>query len=180
MGQMIFSHCGKCVGSFKRGDVIRFGKCQFPSYLANWQDALNMLLMFLLIAMLCTEPIIHCSSDEDVDMFTDACDGVVDITPIYYTLNMIAMVLYYVLLLDLAVFNNRISAYVLVCGRMLSEVALFILAIGCVLLTLSSALSCLQQSDPAFKTIPKGFQSMWEMLLRMFSTDHYKSLHDEP
>merc|ERR1719386_360105 len=95
-------------------------------------------------------------------------------------MNGIAMILYYVLLLDLAVFNNRVSAYVLVCGRMLSEVALFILAIFCVLLTLSSAFSCLEQDDEAFQNILVGVQSMWEMLLRMFSTDHYKALHDEP
>merc|ERR1712232_431551 len=103
-----------------------------------------------------------------------------DFSGVYYTFNMIAMILYYSLLLDLAVFNNRVSAYVLVCGRMLSEIALFLLAMFCVLLMLSSALSCLQQSDDAFKTIPKGFMSLWEMLLRMVRAEHYKSLHDEP
>merc|ERR1719482_2301711 len=50
----------------------------------------------------------------------------------------------------------------------------------CVLTMLSSALSCLEQDDEAFESIPKGFMSLWEMMLGMFSTDHYKSLHDEP
>merc|ERR1712226_1800495 len=49
-----------------------------------------------------------------------------------------------------------------------------------VLLTLSSAFSCLEQDDEAFQNIGAGFMSLWEMLLRMFSTDHYKSLHDIP
>merc|ERR1719389_171552 len=49
-----------------------------------------------------------------------------------------------------------------------------------VLVTLSSALSCLEQDDAAFQTIGGGMMSLWEMLLRMFSTDHYKSLHDIP
>jgi hypothetical protein len=180
MGQMIFSHASKVFGSYRRGDVVRLGRCPVPSYLANWQDAFNMILMFLLIGMMSTEPILHCMSKEDVDLATDKCDGLGGITAVYYTLNGIAMILYYVLLLDLAVFNNRVSAYVLVCGRMLSEVALFILAIFCVLLTLSSAFSCLEQDDEAFQNILVGFQSMWEMLLRMFGTDHYKKLHDEP
>merc|ERR1719321_1734947 len=90
------------------------------------------------------------------------------------------MILYYTLLLDLAVFNNRVSAYVLVCGRMLVEIALFLLAMFSVLLTLSSALSCLEQEDESFQNIGAGFMSLWEMLLRMFSTDHYKTLHDIP
>merc|ERR1719298_21439 len=63
---------------------------------------------------------------------------------------------------------------------MISEVMLFLLSVFCVLLTLSSAFSCLKQKDEAFQTIPHGFMSLWEMLLKMFSTDHYKALHDEP
>merc|ERR1719163_2735021 len=63
---------------------------------------------------------------------------------------------------------------------MLVEIALFLLAMACVLLTLSSAFSCLEQDDEAFKTIPQGAMNLWEMLLRMFSTDHYKQLHDIP
>merc|ERR1719261_2009411 len=63
---------------------------------------------------------------------------------------------------------------------MLSEIVLFLLAMSAVLLTLSSAFSCLEQDDEAFQDIGAGFMSLWEMLLRMFGTDHYKSLHDEP
>ena len=42
---------------------------------------------------------------------------------------MVAMFLYYSLLIDLVVFSNRVSAFVLVCGRMLGEVGLFLLAL---------------------------------------------------
>merc|ERR1719343_1623987 len=132
------------------------------------------------MSMLATEPILHCFGVEDVDMFSPYCKEVNGVSGVYYTLNMVAMILYYTLLLDLAVFNNRVSAYVLVCGRMLVEIALFLLAMFAVLLTLSSALSCLEQEDEAFQNIGNGMMSLWEMLLRMFSTDHYKSLHDIP
>jgi len=180
MGQMIFSHMGRIMSACRRGDVLRVGKCAIPTYLTNWQDAFNFILMLVLCAIMCSEPILHCLSNEDVDMFATVCPEIKNISETYYALNMVAMILYYTLLLDLAVFNNRVSAYVLVCGRMLVEIALFLLAMMSVLLMLSSALSCLKQSDKAFKTIPAGFQSLWEMMLGMFSTDHYKSLHDEP
>merc|ERR1719230_2507626 len=90
------------------------------------------------------------------------------------------MMLYYLLLIDLAVFNNRVSAYVLVCGRMLAELALFLIAEVAVLLTLSIAFSCLKQREPEFMSITTGFQALWEMLLVMFSTDDYARFHREP
>jgi len=180
MGGMIFSHFAKIIGGYRRGDVFKLGRVAIPMYLTNWQEAFNLVLMVILMLMLGTEPILHCFGEDDVDMFSPYCSGVKDFSSVYYTFNMVAMVLYYTLLLDLAVFNNRVSAYVLVCGRMLAEIALFLLAMVAVLLTLSSAFSCLEQDDEAFKTIPKGAMSLWEMLLRMFSTDHYKELHDIP
>ena len=39
------------------------------------------------------------------------------------------MFLYYLLMIDLAVFNNKVSAHVLVCGRMVQEVLLYLVAI---------------------------------------------------
>merc|ERR1719487_656764 len=177
---MIFAHFGKIMGACRRGDLLRVGRCAIPMYLTNWQEAFNFVLMLVLMSMLSTEPILHCFGSEGVDLFSPYCPEIKDFSALYYALNMVAMILYYTLLLDLAVFNNRVSAYVLVCGRMLVEIALFLLAMASVLLMLSSALSCLKQSDKAFKTIPAGFQSLWEMMLGMFSTDHYKSLHDEP
>merc|ERR1719217_424763 len=180
MGQMLFLHVGRILGSYRNGRVIKFGRCSIPSYLNNWQESLNLGLMMCIMSMLITEPILHCISSEDVELFASTCPEVEGDMEVYYFFSMLAMVLYYVLLLDLAVFNNRVSAYVLVCGRMLAEIALFLLAIFCVLLTLASAFSCLKQKDEAFQTIPMGFMSLWEMLLKMFSTDHYKALHDEP
>jgi len=90
------------------------------------------------------------------------------------------MILYYVLLIDLAVFNNRISAYVLVVGRMLPELALFLIALAIVMLTLSSSLSCLEQDLPEFKNIGTGVVAMWEMILAMFSQEDYVRMHDYP
>merc|ERR1719440_2148940 len=133
MGQMIYSHMGRIIGSCRRGDVVKLGKCPIPTYLTNWQDAFNLILMFVLIAAMSTEPILHCLSNPDVEMFATVCPEIKGVSGIYYTMNMVAMILYYTLLLDLAVFNNRVSAYGLVCGRMLVEIALFLLAMLCVL-----------------------------------------------
>ena len=39
------------------------------------------------------------------------------------------MFLYYLLMIDLAVFNNKLSVQVLVCGRMVQEVLVYLVAI---------------------------------------------------
>merc|ERR1719487_1209475 len=156
---MIFAHFGKIMGACRRGDLLRLGRCAIPMYLTNWQEAFNFVLMLVLMSMLSTEPILHCFGSEGVDLFSPYCPEIKDFSALYYALNMVAMIIYYTLLLDLAVFNNRVSA---------------------VLLTLSSAFSCLEQDDEAYKNIGNGIMNLWEMLLGMFSTDHYNSLHDIP
>jgi hypothetical protein len=111
-------------------------------------------------------------------LFNDICPAGDKVKKFPYgVFTMLAMMLYYLLLIDLAVFNNRVSAYVLVCGRMLAELALFIIAVFAVLLTLSSALSCLEQIEPEFQNIVRAFQALWEMLLAMFSTEDYNRMH---
>jgi len=183
MGHMIFLHMSRVLKSCRSGQVIVVGKLPIPTYLlTNWQEAVNFVLMLILVAMLCTEPIIHCLGDQSqgAELFSVRCEETQGFSSTYYVLSMVAMCLYYLLLNDLAVFNNRLSAYVLVCGRMLSEVSLFLLGIMSMLITLSSALSCLQQDDEDFQTIPAGFLSLWEQMLGMFKSDNYKALHQTP
>ena len=57
---------------------------------------------------------------------------------------MIAMPLYFSLVIDLAVLSTKVSAYVLVCIRMLSEVSLFLLASVATLLAFASGVSVIK------------------------------------
>merc|ERR1719424_2606104 len=130
--------------------------------------------------MLATDPILHCLDDDGGHMFNGVCKASKEIKFFPYSFfTMIAMMLYYVLLMELAAFNNRISAYVLVCGRMLVELALFLLALSCVLLTLSSAFSCLEQGEKEFKNIGAGFMALWEMTINVYSAPAYERLKNE-
>ena len=63
---------------------------------------------------------------------------------------------------------------------MLPELGLFLIALASVLLTLSSALSCLDHDQPQFENIATGIVALWEMLLAMFSQEDYIRMHDEP
>eukprot|EP00929_Paragymnodinium_shiwhaense_P097823 TRINITY_DN5941_c0_g4_i1.p1 TRINITY_DN5941_c0_g4~~TRINITY_DN5941_c0_g4_i1.p1 ORF type:complete len:680 (-),score=136.68 TRINITY_DN5941_c0_g4_i1:277-2316(-) len=178
MVQMVFTHAQKTVTAYLSRNVVRVaGPIKMPAYLTSWQEAVSLLLMFMLVLLLCTEPILHCLSDLNAPLFSDRCEGR---PAAYYAFSTVAMVLYFIYLMDLAVVNNRVSAYVLVCGRMLGEVALFIFALAFLLLSLSAALSCLQQSNDDFRSIPRGFMAMFEMLLGVYDTLDYEVLSQEP
>eukprot|EP00929_Paragymnodinium_shiwhaense_P033133 TRINITY_DN18251_c0_g1_i2.p1 TRINITY_DN18251_c0_g1~~TRINITY_DN18251_c0_g1_i2.p1 ORF type:complete len:1149 (-),score=288.60 TRINITY_DN18251_c0_g1_i2:196-3642(-) len=182
MGQMQFTHTGKICKAYTDGDTVpaAAGWLKVPAYLANWQESCNLLLTLLLLGMLFTEPILHCVSNDGGLMFTDQCEGIDDIRDSYYVLNMFAMIVYYSMLVDLAVFQNRVSAYVLVCGRMLSEVLLFLIAMIFLLLTLGSAFSCLEQDEKDFQTIQGSAMVLWEILLGMFDKESFGGIHGEP
>jgi hypothetical protein len=181
MATMIFSHVGKMVRGYRKMDTFKvLGRIPIPSYLSNWQEAANFTLMCCLLVMLATEPILHCLDQAGGEMFNTTCPASSRIKVFPYSVfTVIAMMLYYLLLIDLAVFNNRVLAYVLVCGRMLAELALFLIALASVLITLSCAFACLKQEEPEFKNIHTGFMALWEMLLSMYSTKDYDRLHNE-
>merc|ERR1711953_793183 len=137
--------------------------------------------MTVLIVMLASEPIFHCMSGAeaaDGERFTENCTETKDIKKFPYSVfSMLAMFLYFLLLIDLAVMNNKVSAFVLVCGRMISEVGLFLLALGATILTFSSALSCLFNEVPDFsKGLHVGSLKLLEMVLSMYPAGKYAEL----
>merc|ERR1712187_239325 len=118
---------------------------------------------------------------EDSDMFLQTCEKAEGLRVFPYSFfAMVAMFLYYMLLMDMAVFSTRISAYVLACGRMLAEVGLFLLGLFCCVVTFSSALSCMDQKLKEFHGIQNGAFAMFKMLMNVFDTMEYKRLEDEP
>jgi len=93
---------------------------------------------------------------------------------------MFAMFLYYALLVDLAVMSTKVSAYVLVCTRMLSEVGLFLLALFVVMLTFSSAMSIMKHSQEDYAGIPKGLLVLFQVTFRMFDGERYETYESDP
>ena len=76
------------------------------------------------------------------------------------------MILYWTLLLDLAIFSMRISAYVLVCGRVAGEVGLFLIALVLLLLAFSTAISSLYLEMPSKEGAFVWLEELTTMSLR--------------
>ena len=134
-----------------------------------------------LIGMLVTEPILHCITDDTkCDVVAGDCKSSSDVVFLNSKFSMFTLFVYCVLLVDLAVFSNRISAYVLVVARMLSEVGLFLFARVSMLLTFSSGLGCLLRSVPAFNGIHTGSVALCEMFIGRSDENRYHDMHREP
>jgi len=113
-------------------------------------------------------------------MFYEYCPERSNLKMTYTTFSMLAMLFYYSLLLDLTVVNTRISAFFLVCARMLPELCLFLLSSGATILTFSCAISVVKQDMSEFAGIHHGAYSLLRIILRIFSSDRYKRMEDEP
>jgi uncharacterized membrane protein YgcG len=125
--------------------------------------------------MLILEPILWCwnvgiKTDK---LFEGNCPEAKGVAEAYSVFCMFAMFLYYALLVDLAVFSMRISAFVLVCGRMVTELGLFLLALFGVILTFSASISVSKHDASDFKGIHVGALALVRMVLRMYSGERF-------
>jgi len=86
------------------------------------------------------------------------------------------MILFFVRLIDLVVFSNRICAYTLMCGHVMGEVGLFIFALFFFVLCWACAVSTLAQMHPEFYIIPVSYLTFLEISMTMFDPHHYDDL----
>jgi hypothetical protein len=181
LSQLLYNHISKCYKACKAKDVRQI--CYYipiPKYLENWQDFGGFILMTCLICMLILEPIIWCVADSDGELFTADCETSKQVKFSYSFFSMCAVFLYFTLLIDLAVMSTKVSAYVLVCIRMFSEVGLFLLALIGTMVAFSSAISVLKHDQKDFEGIHKGLLSLLEMTMRMYDGTHFELYEEDP
>jgi hypothetical protein len=132
--------------------------------------------------MIILEPILWCMGTEGARdrLFFQHCAEADEFQMPYSIFSMIAMLLYFALLIDLAVLSTKVSAYVLVCIRMVSEVSLFLLALFAVLLAFASGISVIKHDQKDFAGIHKGLLVLLEITMRMFDGAHYEYYESDP
>merc|ERR1719311_1368292 len=130
--------------------------------------------------MLILEPIIWCFEHSGDKQFYEDCEQADSVSMPYSIFSMLAMLLYFALLIDLAVLSTKVSAYVLVCIRMLSEVFLFLLALCATLLAFASGISVIKHDQDDFAGIPNGLLALLEMTMRMYDGAHFELYESDP
>ena len=178
MGQLFVNQVRCLVADCRSGHIVRLFKViPLPEYLTSTMQVGNLALMLCLLILCTQDPIFHCINSEG-PLFTQHCDGNSN-TEVYSTLSMVAMLLYWALLLDLTIFSMQISAFTLVCGRVLSELGLFIGSLIFLIITFASSISALNHNCSDFTNIPAGALSLMEISLGMFPSEHFHQIQEE-
>jgi hypothetical protein len=177
--QLLYGHVRDSTFAYRKRDTLSILRIPLPRYLGHWQDTASMILTLSLITMMLLEPILWCWKYQHGRLFEEKCPEAEYMRFSYTVFSMFAMFLYYTLLIDLSVISTRTSAFVLVCVRMLSEVALFLGAIFSVILTFASALSVLEQDNVDFQGIHNGTHALFHIVLRVFATERYSAFRRE-
>merc|ERR1740138_1904182 len=181
MTQLLWIHLTKSIRQIREKKIIWLGgMVPIPAYLKSWQDSAGFALMIALVMMVILEPIIWCLQHNDGKQFYEDCQEADKVQMPYSVFSMLAMLLYFALLIDLAVLSTKVSAYVLVCIRMLSEVSLFLLALAATLLAFASGISVIKHDQNDFAGIHKGLLSLLEMTMRMYDGTHFELYESDP
>merc|ERR1719498_379530 len=181
MTQLLWTHLTKSFRQIRERKLIWvYGCIPLPAYLKSWQDSAGFALMVMLVMMLILEPILWCFNHDGGKHFYEECAEADHVQMPYSIFSMLAMLLYFALLIDLAVLSTKVSAYVLVCIRMLPEVFLFLLALGATLLAFASGISVIKHDQNDFAGIHKGLLSLLEMTMRMYDGAHFELYESDP
>jgi len=182
---LILQHVKITLKACREGLVTKVGPLSIPtSYLEEWQEWVSLALILFLILMLSHSPDFYCwpNHDENFEghgIATEVCPEAKGTLKRYRVFSMIAMLLYFVRLIDLTVLSNRVCAYVLMCGHVLGEVGLFLFSLAAVILAFSCGTATLAQTLPQFGTIPASALSFLEISMTMFDPLYYDDLRQE-
>lgn len=189
MCQLLYQQVKLAYVDIKRGAINRSYVFPIPEYLFDVQQALYMTLVFALIVMFFLEPILWCIKDSaalgtemnnstGTYIFTENCAEAQDMGA-YYIFSCLAMLLYWALLVDFAVISMRLSAFVLVCSRVMSEVGLFFLALSFLIVAFATAISSLNHSLLEYDGVHLWLGTLLRISLGMFPAADYLRFKDE-
>ncbi|CAE7747253.1 unnamed protein product [Symbiodinium sp. CCMP2592] len=177
MCKLIFSTVRKVCSDCANGNIDKSLCIPIPAYLRSTQEAANFILMWLLIVSCAQEPFFLClifgETGPDGFPLTMTCPGAEEFMASYSIATFLAMMIYWALLLDLAIFSMRISAYVLVCGRMLGEVALFVCALLSLIVAFATSISALYFEYPSVEGAHVWIDVLLQAALEMFPQENY-------
>jgi len=176
MCRLLYSQIRLLYEDIKTGAIDRKCKIPIPASLQNPQDLGSLVLIWVLVLMCVQEPILHClAHTEEFGLFSTKCADQ-SLKEVYAVFSGVAMLLYWLLLINFSIFSMQISAFVLVCGRVLAEVFLFLLAAVFLLLSFSTAIAAIDHSLEDFDRIDKGMRSLLEMTLSMYPNESLKQV----
>eukprot|EP00931_Biecheleriopsis_adriatica_P123584 TRINITY_DN9863_c1_g1_i1.p1 TRINITY_DN9863_c1_g1~~TRINITY_DN9863_c1_g1_i1.p1 ORF type:complete len:1235 (+),score=276.02 TRINITY_DN9863_c1_g1_i1:91-3705(+) len=186
MVELVYSRTKYACKAIKDGDLVQVGQFPVPRrYVEDWQEVVSLLLTLILIAMFVSEPILYCLQHGEGDfpgagLFTQNCEQAAGVRGVYEIMTMIAMIFYFALLIDFSALSTRLSAFVLLTGRVTPEFALTLVAAGYMIVSFSTSITTTNEKNKDFGGIPKAALSLLEMSIRMYSGSKFEELGESP
>jgi hypothetical protein len=155
-----------------------FHKIPVPEYLKDRFQLASFTMMLLLLLMLSHEPMLWCV--EHPDWPVEFCKASTrQMQGRYEVFSMTAMTVHWFLLADMCVFSTGLSAFVLVCRHVLSEVTQFLIGLFFLLMTFASAMSALRHEHLQFRDVTNCVLSLFAITVMRYEGD-YREINDEP
>eukprot|EP00439_Symbiodinium_sp_Y106_P012126 s4740_g1.t2 len=132
----------------------------------NTYNRISFTVMLMLVLMMFLEPMLLCANEPNWP--TDDCSHVTPLSRYWYSVfGMIAMIVHWLLLIDMTIFSTQLSAFLLVVGHVLGEVKQFLIALTFLLLLFGSSISIL--CDRRCGDDGGDFNDMWNAIISLFS-----------
>jgi len=184
LGQWLFYHMKHTIMDIRSKNLAQVGCLHVPEHLTDFQDICSFILTICLLLMLGFEPIIQCMPHQNDDfahngMFTEMCPQADATRKLHGVIACVATAVYFALAMDLSVLSTRISAFVLVVFRVLSEMRLFLFGLSLVLLSFSCAISSLDHNHSDFESVLVAAGSLMQIAFRLYDTERYSELEHE-
>jgi len=174
----------QCLQDYRKRDVVKVKCVNVPACMFEANSVICVLLCLCLLVSLAFEPILHCFGQAAPDgremLFIERCEAGDRFLEVYSVFSMCGLLCYFAFIVDLCVYSNRASAFVLSFCRVLPELWLFLLGLAFILLAFSTSTVALKQADDDFKTIERSMQVLLRAFLRMMSCEFYMHLQTFP
>ncbi|CAE8644293.1 unnamed protein product [Polarella glacialis] len=165
--------------AYRTGDTTKVAGVPLPTtYLQDQDSQMSILLLLSLILMCISEPFYYCLPSISSTGPTEECDAAQPVIGRYIIFSMSAMVLHWLLLVDMSVFSTGLAAFVLVCRHVISEVGKFLVAMVFLLLTFASAISCLKHNSKELDSVLGAANCLFALTVGLYEGDYRDFLLD--
>lgn len=186
MGRLLVYHATTTVAAYRSHDTMKVGGLvPVPNYLTTTQGLASLGLCFMLVIMLTIEPFLRCIGSPRPAGSTKLlglihCDESAPVERAYNVFSMLAMLLFFIQVIDLSTFSTQLSAYLIVCTKMLPEVLLFLVVLTALMLMFACAATSLDHDDPKFDDISTATVSYLRLALGLWPSEEYQLLQEDP
>ncbi|CAE7390341.1 unnamed protein product [Symbiodinium natans] len=187
LGQLLVKHGVQSFRALRAKKTKRFvWRCHLPSYLLqSGQEMTEVVLLILLFAMLCCEPVLHCMSVSG-ELRVECCDygeWYCSLGSFYNRLAAFPMLLYFILASELVHLHVQLSVFSVICRSLWWEFLLYMAVLVFFAATFAAGVACLPQLGGAesiqnrdFGNMLAAFENMLAMAVNTYGSGNYEEI----